>query len=1023
MHEKVFKLYKGRITEFLKHASLDVYPESVPLEAEFGHSKEPVTFQDRLSLKYRPIRKGECWGHEWESAWFHLQGSVPKEFEGKELCLRIHTGGESLIFDRKGVPVYGLTGFSVFDSTFQKDRYVIGKNFKAGTRLEYWVEAAANGLFGITLPAPHEIRPLSPDGSFSSRAERLELAVFDREVWSFLLDMQCLSGMLEAFGPEDYRGMRLLHILNEALDAYNYNPANAKKARKILAEKAFSKGAASTALKVSSIGHAHIDVGWLWPVRESIRKAARTFSSQLALMEKYPDYKFGASQAELYKMVKDNYPELYAKIKKRVKEGRWEIQGGMWVEADCNIISGESMIRQFLHAKNFFMDEFGFDVRNVWIPDVFGYSAAMPQIMKQCGCDDFLTQKISWSQINVFPHNTFLWRGVDGTEVITHFPPENSYNASATPEQRIKAQNGFRENGYLDEFMSLIGIGDGGGGPSEEYVERELRMKDIDGCPKSSFGRADDFFSRLEKHRSELPVWDGELYLEFHRGTLTTQSRTKRGNRKCEQALAALEYLSACLPAGKYPAKMLDRSWKTVLLNQFHDIIPGSSIGMVYKRTEAEHTAILAEAAAEMDKAAAGLFQKDAASAVLVNTLSHPWRGVVELPAAWRGHAILDAGGKTLPSQEENGKIYLLSDLPGGSFTTVRRGKKTVAKTIPLKKLVLENELIRYEFSKDGQLTSAYDKIIGFEILSAPGNVLSLYKDRPLTYDAWDIEIYYKRDYSGSPECVSVAGTSGAAFSMLEFVYKTEKSELRQKAVLRPGSRRLDFITHADWREHRVMLRTEFPVNIESDTAAFDIQYAYVKRSTHDNTSWDEAKFEVCGQRYADLSRGDYGAALLNDCKYGYRVKDSSLELTLLRSPRYPDFSADLGEHDFTYSFLPHTGTLTKSEVMREAACLNRVPYVAEGFAAGDAEPPCRIESEGVTLEILKRAEKDDSRIVRLVETQGMPSEAVLRFKDKKTSVSETNPLEWTRGKKLKLTDGALKLSFRPFEIRTFRFS
>ncbi len=1023
MHENIFKLYKGRITEFLKHASQDVYPESVPLEAEFGHSKDPVKFEDRLKLKYRPIRKGERWGREWESAWFHLRGTVPEEFEGKELCLRFHPGGESLIFDEKGIPVYGLTGYSVFDAAYHKDRYVIGKNFKSGTRLEYWVEAAANGLFGITLPAAHEIKPLPPDGSFSPCVERLELAVFDREVWGFLLDMRCLIEILETLGQKDYRAMRLLHIQNEALDIYNYNPKNAAKARKVLAEKAFSKGAASTALEVSSIGHAHIDVGWLWPVRESIRKAARTFSSQLALMEKYPDYKFGASQAELYKMVKDNYPGLYAKIKKRVKEGRWEIQGGMWVEADCNIISGESMVRQFLHAKNFFMDEFGFDVRNVWIPDVFGYSAAMPQIMKQSGCDYFLTQKISWSQVNSFPHNTFRWRGVDGTEVITHFPPENTYNALAMPGQRIKAQNDFRENGYLDEFMSLVGIGDGGGGPSEEYVERELRMENLDGCPKSFFGRADDFFNRLEKHRAELPLWDGELYLEYHRGTLTTQARTKRNNRKCEQALAALEYLASCLPAGKYPKKMLDDSWKTLLLNQFHDIIPGSSIRLVYERAEAEHAAILAETAAEMNKAAAGLFEKDASSAVLLNTLSQTWSGLVELPDSWRGHAVLDANGKELPSQEENGHVLVLTELAGGSFTTIRRGKKTPSKTTALKKLVLENELIRYEFLKNGQLISAYDKTVGLEVLSAPGNVLSLYNDRPLAYDAWDIEIYYKRDYSGSPECVSVSGTSGAAYAMLEFVFKTEKSEIRQKAVLRPGSRRLDFITHADWHEHRMMLRTEFPVNIASDTASFDIQYAYAKRSTHDNTSWDEAKFEVCGQRYADLSRGDYGAALLNDCKYGYRVKDSSIELTLLRSPRYPDFSADIGEHEFTYSFFPHPGSLTESEVMREAANLNRTPFLVDGFEAGDAEPPCRIDSEGISLEVLKRAEKDDSRIVRLVETRGEPSEAVLHFKDARTNVSETNLLEWTRGEKFKLKDGALKLAFRPFEIRTLRFS
>ena len=332
--------------------------------------------------------------------------------------------------------------------------------------------------------------------------------------------------------------------------------------RTFLAEKPFQK-AQFSALSVCAVGHSHIDVGYLWPVRESIRKAARTFASQLSLMDIYPDYIFGASQAILYQMVKENYPGLYQKIRRRVKEGRWEVQGGMWVEADCNLISGESIVRQFLHGKNFFRDEFGVEVKNLWLPDVYGYSGNMPQIIRKAGCDFFLTQKISWSQINQFPHNTFRWRGIDGTEVITHFPPENTYNALSDPARRIKAQNEYRENAFLNEFLSLFGIGNGGGGPTEEYVERELRMRNREGCPKSVFGRADNFFERLAKQEKKLPVWTGELYLEFHRGTLTSQARTKHGNRRCEQALATLEFMASSLPLEEYPGKTLDHAWKT----------------------------------------------------------------------------------------------------------------------------------------------------------------------------------------------------------------------------------------------------------------------------------------------------------------------------------------------------------------------------------------------------------------------------------------------------------------------------
>ena len=421
-------------------------------------------------------------------------------------------------------------------------------------------------------------------------------------------------------------------------------------------------------MDVTCVGHAHIDVGWLWPVAESIRKAARTFSTQLANMERYPDYIFGASQAELYMMIKENYPVLYERIREKVKEGRWEIQGGMWVEADCNLISGESMIRQFLYGKNFFMDEFGYEVRNLWIPDVFGYSASMPQIIKKCGCDYFLTQKISWSRINKFPHNTFRWRGIDGTEVLTHFPPENTYNALCTPLQRVEAENRLKENAYLDEFMSLFGIGDGGAGPSEEHLERNERMRNWDGCPKVRYGTAAGFFERLSAHESKLPYWDGELYLEMHRGTLTTQAATKRGNRYCEQALAALEFFASCADIKDYPVKMIAESYRNLLRNQFHDILPGSSIKKVYDRTEKEYAETLVNCKKEMEKIAARLFETAPDCCTIVNTLSVPWSGILTLPEIWQGYEVIGA-------EACNGKEIRVK-VPPTSFTVIKKGAK-----------------------------------------------------------------------------------------------------------------------------------------------------------------------------------------------------------------------------------------------------------------------------------------------------------------------------------------------------------
>jgi len=1020
MHEKIFKIFLDRVKTLGTNHFPDMYPDSIELTAEYARTKEPVPFRDRLKLEYEPVREGEIWGEAWDSAWFHLTGTVPESFAGKELCLRLNVQGEILIFDAAGVPVCGLTARSVYDPFYSKDRFPL-KKVKARDRIEVWFEAAANRLMGIDLPPASEKNPAHPLGSYSPRVTSLRLCVFDREVWLFLLEMETLTGLLETIGMGNYRGKQLLHALNLAADVFKHEPGHAAEARQILRESVFRWKAEDGALTAYSIGHAHIDVGWLWPVRESTRKAARTFASQLALMEEYPDYRFGASQAYLYLQVKKHYPELFEKIRSRVREGRWEIQGGMFVEADCNLISGESMIRQFLHGKNFFRDEFGIEVRNLWLPDVFGYSAAIPQIIRKAGCDYFLTQKISWSQVNKFPYHTFRWIGVDGSEVLTHFPPEDTYNSTASAPMRLKGANQFAEGGFLPGFMSLVGIGDGGGGPSETHLERARILHDLRDCPKSEWIFASDYFEQIAEYRDRLPEWHGELYLELHRGTLTSQSRTKRGNRKCEQALTAWETLAASLPASEWPREKLDAAWKTVLLNQFHDIIPGSSIRQVYERTEKEHAEVLEAARTGMLAAAEKLFRKKENSAVLVNTLPHEWSGPVELPETWNGSEVLSGGG-ILPTQVLEGKTFALVRISAHSFLNIVHGMKKTAPESDTGAFILENEMVRYELDRNGRLLRAFDKELEKEFLAAPGNVLSLYHDRPVNWEAWDVDMYYPREKTGEALCVS-AGTvrRGDAFDTAEFVFRTEHSEIHQRIVLAQGSRRLDFITRVDWHEHRKMLRVSFPVNVRSEKASFDIQYAFVERATHDNTSWDQAKFETCGQRYADLSDRDRGAALLNDCKYGYRVKDSTLDLALLRSPQYPDRFADQGEHVFTYSFLPHAGTLTESEVMREAASLNRAPFVADGFEPGPAAMPCHLVSDGITLEVMKRAEKDDSLILRLVEIRGRHSAGTLQFRSVPEKVCETDLTEWHDGKTLSRGADMLELKLNPFEILTLR--
>lgn len=1023
MEEKILYNYQERIEKFL-HSNSDnlVYRDYVLLDAEVAVTEKVIPYEQRLSLEYTKVHEKEHWGYDWASGWFHFTAEVPENFAGKELCLRVHLGSEGLFFDEKGVPVYGVTGYSCFDELYCKERYVIGKDFKAGEKLEFYLQAAAHGLFGCALPRPHDLEtPVHSIGSGTRLLKHMRLCIFDREMWAMLLDMRILFGIVKSYGLKDYRGKRLLRILSEAMDIYNYDCGNASKVRAMLAEKAFSCKAASTAPVAWSIGHGHLDVGWLWPVSASIGKATRTFANQVALMEKYPDYVFGASQAVLYRMVKENYPELYEKVRKYVDSGRWEVQGGMYVEADCNLSSGESLIRQFLHGKNFFKDEFGIEVNNLWLPDVFGYSGNLPQIIRKSGCQWFLTQKLSWNNFNKFPHHTFRWQGVDGTTVLSHFPPENNYNAFGNSELRITAMNSFEETGLVDGFVCLYGIGDGGGGPSEDFVENNLRQRDLDGCPKVVMGRADEFFKQLAVVEDKLPVWKGELYFECHRGTMTSQARVKRGNRKSEQSLTALEFLASALQLSDYPAKELDELWKKVLLNQFHDILPGSSIRKVYDVAEADYREIASEVSRLMQNAAGKLFTSSANEAVIVNSLSVPYKNYLKFPESWKDKTPV-VNGVELPVQLENGVPVAAVELPADSFTTVAMADKKAPVAEKLETLVLENELIRYTFAPNGQLVSAFDKERNEEVLTAPANVLSLYHDIPRANEAWDIEIYYPDDFAKQWQGeVAENNFTGKVRSVLNFRYSSDKSTLTQQVVLGEGSRRLDFITDVDWHENRMMLRVSFPVNIYSDEAAYDIQYAYLKRKTNENTIYERAQFECCGQRYADLSDGNGGVALLNDCKYGYRIKDNVLDLALLRSPRFPDAKADIGKHTFTYSFLPHSGNLVESDVMREAAVLNREVMFFDGMSAGKSAPYCRlVEGKNISLEVVKKAEKADCRVIRLVETAGRRSRGKICWKDENVKVWETNLIEWENGKSVEIADRIQEIELNPFEIKTF---
>lgn len=1023
MTESEVKLTLRRMEKFEQRVSSAIIRDSVLMKAEFRHCPEPVPFKERLNGTYQPITEGTVWGHTWESAWFHLTAEVPHHWAGLKVVANLEFNGEGLVVLPDGKILQGISNHSYFDPVFTRDLVDLLNSAQGGEKVELWVETAANGLFGVSRTPDLPVGDPKRHGYCEGKVNRIRLSIFDSMMWGLRLDIHTLREMLNVLPPKSVRYARILRCLGRAADAFGDNPAQAAQAREIL-QTELALPAEASALTAYAVGHAHIDTGWLWPVRETIRKCARTFANQLRLIDRYPGYVFGASQPQHYAFVKKHYPELYERIRARVADGRWECQGAMWVEADCNIISGESMVRQILHGKNFFRDEFGVETKNVWLPDVFGYSASMPQMLRRAGIDFFVTQKISWSQYNQFPHTTFTWRGIDGSEVITHFPPEGNYNSYLGPETLCRGAERFQEKGYIPGFLSLFGIGDGGGGPHEEQIERGLRQANLEGSPKLRFGAAQDFLDTLPAYADELPVWSGELYLEVHRGTLTTQARTKRNNRLLENRLRQVEYLCSLRSLASYPQAALDRIWKTVLINQFHDIIPGSSIRKVYEQTEREHGECLAECDQLIRQAAVGLFDPDSDSLVLVNVLSFEYQRPVVLPESWNGCSVCMDGGK-LPVQNEAGRAVVLVSIPAHSSVTLTRQTAVLpAKLPPNDALILENELVRYAFSAEGRLTEAWDKECQRSILApgGSGNVFSMYVDLPNNYDAWDIDDGYENMVlahaeSRSARCVA----DGPVRRSLHFELSIGQSSITQTVHLAKNSKRLDFETLIDWNEKHHMLRTAFETDVQAEQAACDIQYGYINRPTHRNTSWDVARFEVAAQRYVDLFGNDYGVALLNDCKYGHKLLGNVIDLNLLRSPTDPDPDADQGTHVFTYSLLPHAGRLIDSTVIAEAAQLNMPPVCLEAFRdSGRGRLPVQVSGEGVSLEVVKKAEKEEVLILRLVEIRGCRSRCEIAPVESGLTLVETDLMEWGDAVQAPLT-ASVQIDLKPFEIRTFK--
>ncbi len=798
-------------------------------------------------------------------------------------------------------------------------------------------------------------------------------------------------------------------------------------------------------VEVIATGHAHLDVAWLWTLGVTRGKARRTFWNVLRLMEQFPDYHFTQSQPQLYEFVRQDDPMLFEGIRQRVAEGRWEPIGGMWVEADCNLSGAEALARQFLLGRSFFRQHFGPEAEPpvLWLPDAFGYPWSLPQLIQQAGLRYFVTTKLSWNQYNRLPYDSFWWQGLDGTRVLTHFITirdagdiyGSTYNAMARPQQVLGGWRNFQQKEAQRTLLMAYGWGDGGGGPTREMLENIREMAALPALPHVRQGSVAEFFRRMEEESGgQLPTWDGELYLELHRGTYTSQSRNKRANRKSEFLLHDTEFLAAWAalldPTYAYPTEALRKAWEVVCLNQFHDVLPGSSITSVYEESLRQYAEVQQTAEALCTEALRGIARQAGGDLLIVNPTSFTRHDLAFWPANLPpDRHLCHVDGTPVATQSTEGGMWIAAGaLPPYSVTSLLlvEGALPSADTgLRVSPTALENALLRVEFNTAGDITRIYDKAHQREVLpeGALANQLQAFEDRPLEWDAWDVDIFYEdKMWLAEPATSIEVVETGPLRAALEVRRRILNSEVVQRIALAYNSPCLDFHTWVNWKERHILLKAAFPVEVLAPFATYEIQWGHIQRPTHRNTSWDWARFEVPAHKWVDLSEGDYGVSLLNDCKYGHDVRANVLRISLLRSPTLPDPMADWGEHRFTYSLLPHAGVWV-GETLAAAYALND-PLIAfqpeEHLPPADLPPLVVADRPNVVIETIKQAEDGRGLIVRLYEAHRCRGAVTLHMGFDLTAAWRTNLLE-EDVEPLPHDKRSLKLQLRPFEIVTLR--
>lgn len=1019
-----------------------IYEETIELPLWEKTDATLIVNETDSSVAWEPFHTDSLWGGYDQFCWFRGAITIPACWDGRRVALYIHTDTD-IIWKKAAEYMIYRDGLLLQGADIFHHEVVLRDAALGGEQLQILIRAFS-GL--SDQPNKTTIRLVL----VNNWAERLYYRL--SAAYNTLLELEEDSKDYHHKYTVINNTVNMLDLRCQQSPEYY---ATAQAALEYLEGELFG-GRDKYAVTVSGIGHSHIDVAWTWQLKHTRYKSVRNFSTAVNFMNRYPRYRFVQSQPQLYRYVKEDQPELYRRIQEKIAQGQWVAEGGMWIESDCVIPSGESLIRQFLHGKAFFKNELGTDSRVVWLPDAFGFTAALPQIMKKCGMDYFVTSKLSWNQVNDLPMDTFLFVGIDGSEMPSYFlttpelrtpnirkelPYKKTYNGLLTPKAMNVAWKNYKQKNIADNVLIAYGWGDGGGGPNKEMLETAEAVRDLDGYYRFDTPDLHSYlthlFGEVPAH-TPLPRWVGELYLECHRGTYTAEAKAKKNNRRAEILISAAEKFSvlASQCGGEYPRAALDEAWKLILLNQFHDIIPGTSIKEVYDDCAIQYRQVFELCQTALQKALATIADGVVTTqdAVLVfNAASFPATSLIEL-ATEGDFQLSTIEGVPLPMQSlENGNcLFLCQEVPANGYRVYHKqaiAASAAQQTLPTGESSFSSTYYSITLDAQGNLTSIFDKVNCRELLKAGcrGNLFQVFEDKPINHNAWDIDCFYEEKQWEINEVTSIECIeAGALRTVIRIQKKFLSSTFSQDIILYNHLPRIDFKTTVDWKQQELLVKVAFPVDVHAATARYEIQFGSLERPTHRNTSWEQARFEVYAHKWADVSEGNFGVSLLNDCKYGYDINGSDMRLTLIKSPIYPNPVSGQERHEFTYSIYSHSGDWAHSDLLRQAYLLNYPLYTqdlqpghTQGYT-GDGLSAVSSDKANVLVDTIKYAENSDDIVVRVFEAQNCRSEVTLRFAFSVAEVYETDMLENSLAP-LPIVGDTLQFTIEPFEVKTFK--